>query len=208
MMNESRTDILINRIASSEASRGEFAEFEHAAVADPREWERLARLLRDELHMRSALASAIDDDSTAEIERAIDRSRNARSEFAPRRWSGWAVAAVVALAWTVSLMMNRTGETPVPPPTSGVQLASLTADEALEQYLRAGESEGRLVRELPTVLVETYPREDGGLEIYYVRQILEREAVSRVYELAEDEHGGYVPVQIQTTSFTSLPSSL
>lgn len=206
MMSESRTDVLIDRIASNEEGSGEFAQFEASALSSPGQWERLARALRDELHMRGALNEALEVDASAEIERAYERSREAASGFKFHAWSGWAAAAVLAIAWTISFAMLRTGETPVPP--SHAQFASLSADDALEQYLRAGENEGRIIAELPTLLVESYQADDGRLEVYYVRQLLERDRIAHIYELAEDEHGWFVPVQVNPATLLSSPSSM
>ncbi len=212
MMSESSVEVLIDRIVSCEECGEEFVQFETAAARAPSEWERLARALRDELQMRAALHDAIDGGAAAEIEAALEWSREAASGVRSRAWSGWAVAAAVTVALTIALILPRAGETLPTPMSSGSEtaahLASLNADEALDRYMQLGEREGRVIEELPTVLVDSFEADDGGLVVYYLRQFLERERISDVYELALDEHGSLVPVPVSREALVSEPSSL
>ncbi|MFK7960207.1 MAG: hypothetical protein AB8G96_06745 [Phycisphaerales bacterium] len=127
------------------------------------------------------------------------RSTGARARGA----AGWLVAAMLLLSLIVSAPL-RSGTAPsvgpvagdpsaTPTPTEAVQTAGLTADDALSLYLDRGRAEGRVVRESPTqVLISSRPSADGkGLEVTYVRQILERMVVPEMYTNAgRNEDGG------------------
>lgn len=210
MMNEHDVNVLIDRIASNAESTGTFTEFATAAAGSSAQWERLARTLRDELQMRSAMEEALTAGARAEIEVALRRGRETTSATRTQLsgWSGWAVAATIALAWSVGLILPRAGGSPEEAHPQPVQLAALTADEALEQYFQTAEREGRIVAELPAVLVETHQTDEGFLEVYYLRQWLEREEVAHLYEMAQDEHGRDIPVQIDAARLLTSPSSL
>lgn len=193
---------VINDIVSLHADDADFGRFEQMAAAEPGAWEQLARSLRDELQMRAAVSDELDTGAEAEIARAFER-RHARENSPWSALSGWAAAAAVVVMWVFvgrfqpQAPMNGEGYVPV--------MASLSADEALDRYLEAGQSEGRIIAELPAMMVESRQTEGGRLEVFYVRQFLEREEVGQVYELASDEHGlpRTVPVDLRTYSSTS-----
>jgi len=224
-MNQERTqhvDVLIDRIAANEASADDFRALEAQARRDPVTWERLARALRDELHLRATLQA--DDHAAraeAEIAAAVDTSpsdpadshanaRRAAPWLPIRAWSGWAAAAVIAMAWLVyqPALPENAGPEQASPGGAGAQLASLTADDAYERYLELGHSEGRVIRELPTRMIELESAEDGDVVVYYIRQLLERERVNEMYQYAEDELGRPLPVPIDISSVSATGSSL
>jgi hypothetical protein len=101
------------------------------------------------------------------------------------RWSGWSVAAAVALMWIgmsqFTPTSNRSG-------TSNIQPASLTASEARSRYVEAGKAEGILLQELPKVLIRTQQSSDGKeTEVVYLRQFVERTTPSAFYGVERDE---------------------
>jgi hypothetical protein len=207
-MDPTSTDILIDRIAANEAGSSDFAAFEGLARAEPAAWEGLARALRDELQMRSALNEALspaerqDDEGLASMplppRGATDRGWSVGS------WSGWALAAAITLAWVTSFAFVPAA------PSRPAALArdiddspELSAEDALDRYLALLHGEGRLVAELPSLMVESHPRADGELDVYFVRRFLERETVASVYELGTDEHGQVTPVRVSPASYAT-----
>lgn len=212
-MSENTQDHLIARIAGNEATRDEFALFESEAEGDPRLWESLARTLRDELQLRAALDAAIATNAEADIERAqtLIAGEAPRAQRPWRTWSGWAAAAVLAIALTFSMLIpvgpvdteSSPGEA-----TGRAVPASLTVDEAYETYLDLGEREGRLVMQMPSVMIEARPIDEGGYEVLYLRQVLERETVNGMYELQPDEFGEPVPVPTHPRSLDTLETSM
>lgn len=212
-MNETRTNTLIDRIAAQEADQTSFREFETAARDQPELWERLARSLRDELDLRSAMhASEHGVRADAEIRAAIDgsalRSRNRKPQFQFRMWSGWAAAAVIVLTWATLTMSTGSGEPEHNAAPTGMRLISLTADDAFEQYLEIGHNEGRVIGELPARMIEFESGDDGSVVVYYVRQLLERERIDQMYQYMPDELGRPLPVPIHFKPASLTESSL
>ena len=81
-------------------------------------------------------------------------------------------------------------------PGTGVEFVNHTAAEfaesadlSLHNYLLAGMSTGRVVRELPMQLVSVSAWPAGGVEVVYERRILERTTVDEVRTWAVDELG-------------------
>jgi hypothetical protein len=107
---------------------------------------------------------------------------------------GWAVAALVALAWTASVFAPRT---PGMGPTTTAGLGAVvpsTYDAAIQSYLDLGRRSGRVVGELPDrVVLDSRPLPDGsGFEVTYLRQFVERATVERAYRVGETDTGGAV----------------
>ena len=60
----------------------------------------------------------------------------------------------------------------------------------------------RVVGEMSRILVEARPAADGqGFEVLYVRRMVERAVVPRLWEITEDEHGDPVPAQVSLARF-------
>jgi len=193
------TEVLIARVMANEAHEGEWRRFESIAAAQPVAWERMARALRDELAARSAF----DDIATpAEaVELPLGAGRGVRRLSALQSWPGWALAAVLALAWAVSFfspLRHNQQEAAVGGP---LLQARHSADEAFSDYLTLGAQEGRVLQELPMMMIESrFDRDQGRVEVVYVRQLLERATVESAFELTEDALGRPEPVPIDLTN--------
>lgn len=200
-MDPTREDILIGRVTDGEATGADWQELEAAAAADPAVWTRLASAQR----RHAALMCAVDDELTvAELVPAPDIGALARAAEAQahamahpsvrwRAYSGWAAAAVVALAW---LGANRVlpGASPHSATTTA-GLAGVSPDDLLQRYVDKGRENGRVLMELPLVMVESGPAPDGkGTQVVYMRRLLEQTTVSGFYEVGRDETGQPAPV--------------
>jgi len=204
-------DILIGRIAANEANAVEWMQFESEAAARSGAWERLARTLRDELQMRSALDEAL---ATADHADVPSRAFESPVALIVRRigWTGWAVAAMIAVSWViVSVAIPDTART-IPADTSGGATLAEYAnpEDAYRDYVRLGAREGRVLDELPMVMIDARPIEaaegapEGGppaYEVYYIRQLLERARVNHAFEMNRDDRGRQVPVKVDFASF-------
>lgn len=217
-------DTLINRIAATEATRNEWHAFEQHAEDEPRAWERLARTLRDELSLRSALDESLAAGEVGIPERAIittartapieieterDWQREDRRAASPTfedqaivasqhprtlRWSGWAIAAMLAVAWVAaSIFMPNRAQHPAQSDVSTAGLinpAMLSPDDAYDLYRDRGIAEQRLIEELPILMVGTQAVDNGeGVEVIYVRRLVERAKIDVVFELGVDDLG-------------------
>ena len=184
--------LLTERVLSGSADPSDWDGLEALSNEDDQIWYRLAMSLRDQNELGLAVNQTADLADGVDLAPAI-AARSLRSR--PRRvgtWLGWAAAACLALLWL-------TGQLPTGPQPGPAQAASM--DEALELYRDAGSREGRLVRELPLLMIERQPVSGGqGSEVIYVRRLVERRQVRNVYESVHDEWGGAVAVPAQQTA--------
>ena len=196
-------DLLIARIIDADAGPGDWERFRAEASRDPTIWRELSDAQSDHEALRESVRAA---GSVADrVGLPIDAMGSHQRRFdAAARWSGWGVAAMVALAWIGGAL---SGPAPTPNGAGMVQTGSLTPlqratpDEALGRYLDAGRARGRVVGEMPDpVIVETRPTGSGSIEVIYLRQIIERREVDRAYRRVSDEFGnpGVVPVELGT----------
>jgi hypothetical protein len=199
-MTESHKDLLISRAVDGDATDREWDELTALATADPGIWREVAEVHRD----RDALSRGLEEQiRVADLVSApvhVLPESHARSEpvvvVAGRvgRWTGWAVAALIAVALLIQPRMAQLSSSGHPQ-TAGVPAGAVpvaTADEAWNAYLDKGRADGRVVRELPQqVLVITQPTQtQDGFELLYVRQVLERTTVPDLYQVAEPEPEG------------------
>jgi hypothetical protein len=180
------TDILISRVVDGEATDDDWAQLADRAANTPEVWRDAAEAQRDHASMRIVVGEA------ARRAERIDTPTPSRVPWVRvGGWAGWAVAAVITLVWAMRFV------TPVPPEPGSVATpagnpgpvvapapAPGTAADAMRQYLDAGPENATVVSEIPTkVLLESRPLPDGGYELLYLRQFLERAVVDDLYEL-------------------------
>jgi hypothetical protein len=196
-----REDVLIGRVVDGEASSTDWEALERLASGDATVWERVGRAQRTHARLEREVEDAI---AIAELIEAPSPRVIAGQTLSMRirQYGGWAAAAAVALAW---VGLQRPGSTALMPNTGGTagiaSIPKLTADQALAQYVQAGQADGRVLGEMQPMLVSTRALGDGqGKEVWYVRPILERATVTdlNVLSVGLDEHGTprYFPVPI------------
>lgn len=207
-MDPTREDILIGRVTDGEASPADWHELESLAAADASVWSRLASAQR----RHAELERAVDDALTiAELIEAPDAFADPAMRLSVRwrSYAGWAAAAAIALTWAGASSFNL-----IPGPSGLVQTTSMVpvplgTDELMSRYLDTGKREGRVLAELPMVMVESRPSLDGhGSEIVYLRQVLERVRVEDVYSLGSDELGRPTPTPLTTPIRSNNPDPI
>lgn len=200
-----REDILIGRVTDGEATPADWQELEALAASDAGVWTRLASAQRS----HADLSRAVDDELTvAELVHvpAHDAVRTGMTSVAIRwrAYSGWAAAAVVAIAWAGAngLGLRTPGLNPGAT-TAGV----LSPDELFSRYVDQGKAQGVVLGELPMVMVESSPAgasgepgADGPVEVVFVRRVLERAYVKNLYRVGRDEHGEPTPVPMNLST--------
>ena len=195
-MSNEREHLLVSRVIELDATAKEWDELTAAAEADPNLWRQTVQTLRD----HHAFARAVDA-SVAIADDVSTTPRTSRLEHRPSvgpapserrqllRWSGWAVAALVALAWVSGLSNVQ--------PTGNEYQAAIgsqvvSAADLLERYLVQGRREGRVFDEVPEkIFVQSRPSPTGdAVEVIFIRQILERMTLPDLYQYqGEDESG-------------------
>lgn len=206
-------DRLIARIVDAEAGPADWRAFRQASERDPAIWAELGDAqLRHEMLCESvreavAVADAVDLPLVVPDDAPMQRRLDGLA-----RWGGWAVAAALLLIWSTGTPLfgpdQGSGRGPVQQAgllPAGPALSEATPDQALERYLDAGRVAGVVIGEMPErLIVDTAPRDDGTIEVVYLRQIVERRVTDRVYRESIDESGRAVAVpvdasRIQTT---------
>ncbi len=208
-MSNEHNELLVSRVIEPDATSAQWDELMAAAEADPDLWQRTVQTLRDQQAITRAVNAsvAIAEGVSSRQDRRpgrnveVDRSPLGRPQLS--RWSGWAVAALVALAW-VSGLSNFGSNGAM---TAGIGPSTLTAAEHLENYKTQGRREGRVFDEVPEkILVQTRPSPTGdGIEIIFIRQILERTTLPGLYHYqGEDESGRPSLVRFQANAKPSM----
>jgi hypothetical protein len=193
-------DILIARVIDAEASPEDWASIRALAERDPSIWSELAAAQQDQADLASALAEAtrVAEEVTLPVAPAPSIVLRRRLSLAGAA-GGWLAAAAMLLAWWVQ--PGGSGGVQGDGQQAGIVPSGFgaTADEALQAYLDRGVRDGRIVGVEPDFLIrDSRPLDDGsGVEIVYVRRIVERMVVDKVYRASLDERGLYVPVPVQ-----------
>jgi hypothetical protein len=212
-MNQSNElHVLISRVAAGVGDERDWRALTALAADHPAAWQELAIAQHQEASLRQMLADAVavadrveapvhllNDHGAARTNRGERTHEPAAFVFARRSaWSGWAVAALIALAFVAQFAGPwRQSQNPAgtggggPAASSNAGLGPMSAFDSFQNYLTRGQEEGAVIGELPKVLVESRPAPNGaGLEVLYLRQILERTIINDVYELnGRDETG-------------------
>lgn len=192
-----RDDILINRVVDGEATPADWTELDVVAERDPAVWARLAEAQRAQASLQRGVEDALTVAELVDLPHPsvrLERAWNSRL----RLWGGWMVAAVVALAWIGNFAQLR--ELRHSGSVSGSDLglsagvSTLSTDQLLEAYMSSGKAQGRVVGEMPMVMLETVPTADGKAQITFVRPLVERVVVDQVYEVGQTDAGEAVPV--------------
>lgn len=195
-----RREILISRVIDGEASCEDWDALRALAEHDPSVWTDLNETQRQQELLCGAVAEVCAIADGIEIDDALaDPAPMVRRIHQVGAWGGWAMAAGLALMWALGinpLESSTGGSVAGPIPTSR---AALRPDDALQQYLETGREAGRVIREVPDrVVVRAEPLQGGErVEVFYLRQILERQVVDRVYRETVDELGNAMTVPVR-----------
>lgn len=201
-------DLLITRIIDGEGSGAAWERFASVAGSDASAWRELALAQRQHLRLTAAvrreIAVAVEIDLPISGERRAPSRSTVRAAQVARKWTGWAVAAAITLAWGGAML---TGVGPSGPPlqmgTAGPTGVAAgwqpqTTQDALNAYLEVGQKTGNVIGEVPNwVMIESRPASGGtGFEVVYLRQFMERAVVPDLYRFGQDERGGRVVVPV------------
>lgn len=191
-----RRDILIGRVVDGEATSQDWEEIRELAGDDQTVFAEIAELQELRRQTIEHVEEAGDIASRVELPSHLHPKVTpaGRMSFVGV-WGGWAVAALVAVAWSIGL---RPGDPLiVGDANSGTMTGNLggavatNASEALQQYLDMGKESGTVIGELPSgIVLEKHPLADGsGYEVLYIRPIIERATVHNVFREVQTESG-------------------
>ena len=195
-MNTQRVNELIDRLASDQIQPDEWNDLEMHAIGRPALWREIAvaQYERDRFDRAlNATTSAADlielpllDELPDRYEHPSDGTYRIRQW---NQWAGWALAAVLVLAFA---MRFSTPDDSMRPTGSEAHIGKLLPGEALNNYLQVGRESGVVMGEMPRkVLIQTRQLNDGqGYEVYFLRQILERTEVPDLYQYGGENELG------------------
>ena len=184
-------DIMLSRAVSGD--RSALAAVRVRAATEPALLEELAMWQADELRLARVAREIESVADRAELPRATDeRGRAWRVSI------GWAVAAVIALAWISQSVFPR-GTAPARESVAGFA-GFATADDAFDAYVDKARADGVIYGDVaaPTIIGSRELGGGQGFEILVVRQIVERRRVPEMFRLVPvDESGALAPVVIR-----------
>ena len=194
--NGTRADRLISRIVDRRAEPDDWSCFAALAHAEPNHWEQLLATLRADGALRSAMAAAME---TAD---AVETPPPSLPRFRQwRQWTGWAAASVLALCWAASSTWHTS---PVAPPTSPLIGSTAPSHLASTDTGAPIKDATPFVEELPLQLMGTRPGPAGhGVEVLYMRPVIERTWVDGVYSVGTDELGRPAPVLVDPATLVA-----
>ncbi|MHC5112803.1 MAG: hypothetical protein ACYTGP_00070 [Planctomycetota bacterium] len=215
-MNDDHLELLISRIVDGDADARTWEEIASIAADRPTVWRELAETQRDHSAIQRTMGRAqavAETVPTPHAGRGTTYGLSIHTEpvaVRPRwwNWSGWAVAALVALAWAVGFNGLPNGPRldgsleggPAMHEAGLVPISS--AQDAFREYMSRGQEEGTVLSTEPRrLLVRTAPAPDeGGIEVIFIQQIMERTVVPDLYQLqGTDEQGRPSLVQYRKT---------
>ena len=196
-MSDPRIDHLISRAVDGELTAIEWRDFETLALNDAAAWKSLALAHRDHAALLAAMDSAttvadqVELPAVAFVDESVSHSPLRFNRLGA--WTGWAVAALVAIVATSRM------NSPVPlgpagqgPNTNLAGFSFPSASDAFQAYLEKGRESGEVVGEMPgRVLVNSRPMTTGnGYEVIYLRQVMERTVVPDLYQVTGRDEAG------------------
>jgi hypothetical protein len=200
-------DLLVSRVVDDAASPEDWQQLRALAEYDPSVWRELFEAQHAQAELAQAVQQAI---AIADgVDAPVDQLSGPGLVFRFRKaaaWSGWGLAASVAIVWAVSTMTWQAGVPsagPQAPQPSGSTVAMVDPDSGsagqFEAFNTTAEPSASMLaqpRTLPTeqfrtasaatermgemperVLLEVRPLPDGRMELIYVRRLIEKTVV-------------------------------
>tara|TARA_R110002096_G_scaffold344921_11_gene538366 strand:- start:55024 stop:55722 length:699 start_codon:yes stop_codon:yes gene_type:complete len=195
-------DLLISRVIDGSASPEDWSSFRILAASDAEVWTDLSDAQRE----HEALCEVMNAASSIADRVDLPGGSGSPLVFESRvtttaRWGGWAIAAVLLLGWyTGSITMNTSEPSPANT-ASLIPISKASPEQAMDQYMHAGQQSGQVVGEMPNqIVIETRPMKDGTIEVTFIRQIIERRVLDQAYRETVDEFGNPIAVPVNLDS--------
>lgn len=194
-------DVLISRVIDGEASRADWQRLRTMAESDASIWSELEEAQQMQSTLCAEVAPLLEGAGAVELPSDHAEQTFSRQLARVGAWGGWLAAAAVGLAWSLGVPQaaTHTGATSGMGPSIPAGYVRIDSPEdALQTYVARGRDAGSVVGLVPEPrIVETRSLPDGsGVEVLYVREILERRLVDQVYRLSQDDAGNVRPVQV------------
>lgn len=179
-----REDLVITRVVDRTASHDDWVALEELGRSDPTVWDRLHGALQDDLLLRKALGPTFELADSIELPRVPMPVPLGRF-LAP---AGWLAALILALLWIGTSGLFGRGQMIGPQGDDDLEGTPVGANQRKPAAV--------VLEELPPDVLGWSPREDGSVEMVWLRQTVESAIVDTVYRMAEDELGNPRPTQV------------
>lgn len=191
-------EVLISRVVDGVAGPSDWVEIDMISAADQNVWREIAQAQRDKQLLDFAVGRATSTADRIDLPEPAPLVIIRRARVGMAQWTGWAAAAVMAVAMLVVPNWNTPATQTAGPSLPIFDQPPTTPDQALENYLSTGKQTGRVVRQLPDfVVLDSAPAADGsGYDIIYLRQIVERARVDSLHRYKVDDSGNKTPVPV------------
>ena len=198
----STVELLLSRIVDAEANDADWAAFRAAAAADETLWRTLAEAQAAQQDLVMALTPTLEAADKCALPRPAENEHD-HTLLSLRRWpawSGWAVAALVAVMWWVNGWAglnlsdhddNRADSTAGIFNMPKVAQAATTPNDLLQGYLRSD----HVLGQGPLQLLKTMETKEGT-QVVVLRPIYEKLTLDPVYQPLLDETGRVVPRRV------------
>jgi hypothetical protein len=175
-------EALFDRMVTHEGTPEDWDQLETVAERDGDVWRRLGLALRDHGDLVQVVDVAGDEAD------ALDVGPLLPSRVRWQTRAGWLAAAAALMMWAGTSLVG------VAPTETGTDPES-TVPAAVTETPTAAEAQ--IVGELPSVLVGTRALpDDQGVEVTYLRRLIERRTTRGVYERGTDEWGQATAVPV------------
>lgn len=168
-------DLLLSRAVAGD--RSALDEIRARGTKDPAVLDELALWQADELRLARV---------ARDLHGTADRVEAPQARSLTRRWSalGWAVAAILAIAWSLQAFLPRPADTRAN--VAGIAPGFSSSDAAFDAYLAKAREEGVLSGDVaPPTLLRSRELGDGrGFEVVIIRQVIERRVSPEMYRVA------------------------
>lgn len=179
-------DVLLSRAVAGD--RAALAEVRARGAHDASVLDELALWQADELRLARVARDLHAAADRVEVPHAARRWGGRWSG----RWSGmgWAVAAMLAIAWIMQAFVPRTAQPQAS--VAGIAPAFASSEQAFDAYVAKAREEGVLSGEVaPPTLLRSRELGDGrGFEVVIIRQVVERRVSPEIYRIAPAGESG------------------
>ncbi|MBL8964569.1 MAG: hypothetical protein KF787_11120 [Phycisphaeraceae bacterium] len=204
-------DIIISRVVDGLATSEDWSVLDRLGGADPAVWKEVVVAQRHQALLCDVVEGEVG--ASERVDAPDTRPAVIRFPGASWKWSGWAAAALVALAWSFGRTGWISSQVHAPAeivsqagfgPGSLLPVSSSSADDYLRRYIERGREDGTVVGQMDRrPVIEMRPMAvDGGTayEVVYARVIFEKATLPDVYRLTTDEAGTLIPVRSRLPS--------
>lgn len=193
-------DTLITRVIDAEASVEDWNTLRDLASIDQTVWRQLAESQMQHAQLQRVVEMMLEpaDRVEAPVEQAMHQRFTARIAGVTT-WGGWLAAALIMLAFVVArnnwTSVGSNDDSALAGFGQRIIPSFDQPEDALNRYIELGKERGIVLDQMPDqMLIATRPTENNTkVEVIFIRQIVERRVLDKLYNVGETDTGLMVP---------------